>query len=86
MLPKIDGVTLASTLRKEGNHTPHIMLTAKDTVKDKVKAWIPAQMTIFQAFAFEELLARRARLLRKKDNRVAGPSSRWMICSWTSDP
>ena len=37
MLPKIDGLTLCRTLRKEGNQTPIIMLTAKDTVKDKVK-------------------------------------------------
>ena len=37
MLPKIDGLALCRELRKEGNQTPIIMLTAKDTVKDKVK-------------------------------------------------
>jgi heavy metal response regulator len=71
MLPKIDGLTLCRTLRKEGNHTPIIMLTAKDTVKDKVKGLDSgADDYLHKPFAFEELLARVRVLLRKKDNRV----------------
>jgi len=71
MLPKIDGITLCRTLRKEGNQTPIIMLTAKDTVKDKVKGLDSgADDYLPKPFAFEELLARVRVLLRKKDNRV----------------
>ena len=71
MLPKIDGLTLCSTLRKEGNQTPIIMLTAKDTVKDKVKGLDSgADDYLPKPFAFEELLARVRVLLRKKDSRV----------------
>jgi len=71
MLPKIDGLTLCRTLRKEGNHTPIIMLTAKDTVKDKVKGLDSgADDYLHKPFAFEELLARVRVLLRKKDSRV----------------
>ena len=71
MLPKIDGLTLCRTLRKEGNQTPIIMLTAKDTVKDKVKGLDSgADDYLPKPFAFEELLARLRVLLRKKDSRV----------------
>ena len=71
MLPKIDGLTLCRTLRKEGNQTPIIMLTAKDTVKDKVKGLDSgADDYLPKPFAFEELLARVRVLLRKKDGRV----------------
>ena len=71
MLPKMDGLTLCRTLRKEGNQTPIIMLTAKDTVKDKVKGLDSgADDYLPKPFAFEELLARVRVLLRKKDSRV----------------
>ena len=71
MLPKIDGLTLCRTLRKEGNQSPIIMLTAKDTVKDKVKGLDSgADDYLPKPFAFEELLARVRVLLRKKDSRV----------------
>jgi heavy metal response regulator len=71
MLPKIDGLTLCRTLRKEGNQTPILMLTAKDTVKDKVKGLDSgADDYLPKPFAFEELLARVRVLLRKKDSRV----------------
>ncbi len=36
MLPKIDGITLLKTLRKQNIRTPIIMLTAKSEVDDKV--------------------------------------------------
>src|ERR1039457_2138550 len=67
MLPKIDGLTLCRTLRKEGNQTPIIMLTAKDKVKGLDSG---ADDYLPKPFAFEELLARLRVLLRKKDGRV----------------
>ncbi len=36
MLPKLDGVSLCQQLRKQGNTTPILMLTARDTSTDKV--------------------------------------------------
>jgi len=71
MLPKIDGLTLCKEIRKASNPTPIIMLTAKDTVKDKVKGLDSgADDYLPKPFAFEELLARVRVLLRKKDSRV----------------
>jgi len=71
MLPKTDGLTLCRALRKEGNQTPIIMLTAKDSIKDKVKGLDSgADDYLPKPFAFEELLARVRVLLRKKDSRV----------------
>ena len=36
MLPGMDGATICQKLRSEGNHTPILMLTAKDRVSDRV--------------------------------------------------
>lgn len=67
LLPKIDGITLCSTLRSEGLHTPILMLTAKDAVKDKVRGLdAGADDYLTKPFAFEELLARIRALLRKQ--------------------
>ena len=37
LLPGMDGLDICKTLRKENNHTPIIMLTAKGQVHDKVE-------------------------------------------------
>jgi heavy metal response regulator len=68
MLPKLDGISLCKGLRKEGLAVPVIMVTAKDTVEDKVAGLDSgADDYITKPFAFEELLARIRALLRKKD-------------------
>lgn len=67
MLPEMDGVTLCTKLRAEENHTPILMLTAKDAIKDKVRGLdAGADDYLTKPFAFEELLARIRSLLRKK--------------------
>ena len=37
MMPKMDGITALETLRREGNTTPVLMLTAKAELDDRVK-------------------------------------------------
>lgn len=66
MLPQMDGVTLCRQLRQEKITTPVLMLTAKDTVADKVKGLdAGASDYLVKPFAFEELLARLRALLRR---------------------
>jgi heavy metal response regulator len=67
MLPGLDGITLCKKLRDQGNHTPILMLTAREAVKDRViglDAGADDYMT--KPFAFEELLARVRVILRKR--------------------
>jgi len=71
MLPKIDGLSLCRKLKKEKVKAPVIMLTAKDTVKDKVMGLDSgADDYLTKPFAFEELLARIRAILRKQDSQT----------------
>jgi len=66
MLPKINGLTVLSTLRKEGNETHVLVLTAKDTVNDKVHGLREgADDYLVKPFSFDELLARIEALIRR---------------------
>lgn len=66
MLPKKDGLTVCKSLRKVKVTTPVLMLTAKDTVEDKVNGLDSgADDYLVKPFAFEELLARVRALLRR---------------------
>ena len=71
MLPKIDGLTLCRKLKKDGVKSPVIMLTAKDTIKDKVAGLDSgADDYLIKPFAFEELLARIRAILRKGESHL----------------
>lgn len=66
MLPRMDGITLCKELREEKNYTPIIMLTAKDTVDDKVVGLDSgADDYLIKPFSFEELLARIRSVVRR---------------------
>ncbi len=65
MLPGLDGFEVARRLRAGGD-IPIIMLTARDTVPDRVKGLDSgADDYLVKPFAFEELLARVRALLRR---------------------
>jgi len=67
MLPLMDGISLLKEIRKEKIETPVLMLTAKDTIDDKVGGLDSgADDYLAKPFAFEELLARVRALLRRK--------------------
>jgi heavy metal response regulator len=68
MLPKMDGLSLCRKLREEKLGVPILMLTARDTIKDKVTGLDSgANDYLTKPFAFEELLARCRALLREKN-------------------
>lgn len=66
MLPGMDGLQILQNLRS-GGHSGHILiLTAKDTLEDKVRGLnLGADDYLIKPFAFEELLARIRALLRR---------------------
>jgi len=68
MLPKIDGISLCKKLRADKINVPILMLTAKDSIKDKVIGLDSgANDYLTKPFSFEELLARIRALLRKSE-------------------
>lgn len=66
MLPKLDGLTLLRRLRAAGKTTHVLLLTARDTVADRVEGLRQgADDYLVKPFALEELLARVAALCRR---------------------
>ena len=69
MLPGMDGLTFCRKLRKEAaDKTPVLMLTARDTLSDKLEGFeAGADDYLVKPFALEELAARIAVLGRRKE-------------------
>ena len=65
MLPKKNGFDVVKDLRTKNIKTPVLLLTARDSVEDKVKGLDSgADDYLNKPFAFEELLARVRALMR----------------------
>lgn len=66
MLPKVDGLTLLGKVRAEGRCAHVLILTAKDTVQDRVRGLdAGADDYLVKPFAMEELTARVRALARR---------------------
>jgi len=66
MMPLIDGLELCRRIRARGDTTPILVLTARDTVTDRVAGLdAGADDYLVKPFALDELLARLRALLRR---------------------
>jgi len=71
MLPKISGFDVCKTVRKKGNDTPIILLTARSEEIDKVLGLeLGADDYITKPFSIRELIARVKAVLRRRENKV----------------
>ena len=66
MLPGMDGLEVCERLRSVNDEVPVLMLTAKESIEDRVKGFdAGADDYLVKPFAFDELLARVRALLRR---------------------
>lgn len=71
MLPRMDGFEVLRRVRKEKNHIPIILLTARSALDDKVEGMdMGADDYVTKPFALEELLARIRMVLRRGEHQV----------------
>lgn len=84
MLPKKDGLAVCRDLRGKNVNTPILMLTAKDSVEDKVLGLDSgADDYLVKPFAFSELLARIRALLRRE---VLPKTQKFQVGDLSLDP
>ena len=69
MMPKLDGLEVCRRLRKSGDRTPVLMLTARDAIDDRVEGLdVGADDYLVKPFALRELQARLRALLRRSSD------------------
>lgn len=72
MLPGADGITVLKNIRKKGMKTPVLLLTARDSIEDRVTGLDNgADDYLTKPFAFDELLARIRVILRRRSNEAS---------------
>lgn len=70
MMPKKSGLEVLNEMKKLGIDTPVLLLTAKDSIEDKVQGLdMGAHDYLVKPFSFEELSARVRAMLRTSQNR-----------------
>ena len=86
MLPKLDGWSVLTRLRKT-KKTPVLMLTARDTSKDRVRGLdTGADDYLVKPFDLSELLARLRALIRRTSNRATARYEVGAAVSRTTSP
>ena len=71
MLPRMDGITLCEKLRQQGTDTPVLMLTARDTLEDKIAGFrAGTDDYLVKPFAMEELAMRVRALAVRRSGQV----------------
>lgn len=82
MLPFRDGVSICQELRSEGVATPVLMLTARDTLDDKLEGFeAGADDYLIKPYALEELLMRTRVLSRRR----SGEAKKFNLCDLSID-
>ena len=67
MMPKRSGLQVVEQLRRQGDHTPVLFLTARDSIDDRVTGLdAGADDYLVKPFAYDELLARLRVMTRKR--------------------
>nr|WP_211224870.1 response regulator transcription factor [Neptunomonas japonica] len=71
MLPRMNGLTLCEKLRQQGIDTPVLMLTARDTLDDKIAGFSAGTDDyLVKPFALEELIVRIQALAKRRSGQV----------------
>jgi len=71
MLPRMDGLSVCENLRTQGIDTPILMLTARDTLADKVAGFrAGTDDYLVKPFAMEELTMRAMALARRRSGQI----------------
>jgi heavy metal response regulator len=84
MLPKVDGLTVVTEMRRQGKQTPLIILSAKRSVDDRVKGLqAGSDDYLVKPFAFSELLARVQALIRRASG--AAETTRLVVADLVMD-
>ncbi len=73
MMPELDGFEVCRRLRREGNRTPILFLTARDSTEDKVRGLtLGGDDYLQKPFSLDELVARTEAVLRRAGTATTG--------------
>src|SRR6202035_2270935 len=78
LMPRLDGLEVCRRMRKAGDRTPVLMLTARDAIDDRVEGLdVGADDYLVKPFALRELQARLRALLRRSGDGTDGETLRY---------